>query len=150
MPGMAERLWVFIDEQGDVKFGPSNSKHFGLAAITTDDPTGLTSVVDEVRHRWWSKDRLRHGELHAKNNCWPVRRDVFDSFSKAPISRVDVVALAKANVYERLRSPEGMYRAALRILMRYLVPHLPDARSLQWSPPHGAPIRNSRLSSSRS
>jgi len=116
------RVCLFIDEQGDVKFGPTNSTHFGLGAIATDDPTRLTMTLDTVRHDMWSEGHVHRGSFHAQGNCIPVKRRVFESFAAAPILSCDVVALRKEYVWLDLRDPAGVYRMALRFLLRAAIP----------------------------
>jgi hypothetical protein len=115
---------VFIDEQGDAKFGAHNSTHFALAAVTTFEPTGLNAVLDETRHQLWSESHVYDGHFHAQSDCNDVRQHVYESFARVPITRCDVVSMLKSSAYAQVRTPDKMYGAVLKALLRYVVPKL--------------------------
>jgi hypothetical protein len=118
------RVWVFVDEYGDTKFGANNSRFFGLGAITTDDPERLAGSLDAIRHAMWSADHLHGGWFHAKEDCWEVRRAVYAAFASAPILRCDVVSITKEKVYPSLRAPDRLYGLCLGVLSRYCLPQM--------------------------
>jgi hypothetical protein len=120
------RVWIFVDEQGDVKFGQRNSNYFGLAAVTTRDPSALTAEMDQLRHNMWSGGHLPDGYFHAQSCCFEVNRAVYESFTRVPIVRCDVVALRKEGVFPQLRSPRDMYRISLEILLKIVFGGLPQ------------------------
>jgi len=118
------KYWLFIDEQGTVKFGSTNDAYFGLAAVATTEPEVLCGRLEAIRHRWLSEAHLINGAFHAQTDCWDVRNAVYGSFPQLPIARCDVVALKKEAVFSWLRSPESMYGLAARLLLQYVVPRL--------------------------
>ncbi|MCZ2109128.1 MAG: DUF3800 domain-containing protein [Dehalococcoidia bacterium] len=124
------KYWLFIDEQGTVKFGPNSDPHFGLAAVATTAPGALCGLLEAVRHRWLSEVHLLNGAFHAQTDCWDVRNAVYESFLQLPIARCDVVAINKDAVVPSLRSPEAMYALAARLLLKFVVPRLNDCDQL--------------------
>lgn len=132
--------WLFMDEFGDPKFGPSNSAYFGVASILTLEPEQVVAVLDAQRHYWWSTGHVHGGWFHAKDDCFPVRNAVFDAFSRAPIERCDILGLTKKNVADRDRSPSNLYRMASNLLLRTVLESLSPAVdglvlvAASWSP----------------
>lgn len=133
------KYWLFLDEYGDTKFTPANSKHFALACVATSDPVGLLAATDALRHQWLKSGHLQQGYFHARDNCWPVRNALGGCLSALPIARIDAVALKKASAYPSVQNPKGAYQAVLKVLLRYCVPRLVGATELtvvaaEWSP----------------
>lgn len=118
------KVWVFLDEQGDAKFGERNSQAFGVAAIVTTRPGEVAALLDAIRHAHWSSDHVYRGRFHAHDDCPQIRQLVFEAIGTAPLLRCDVVSIVKSRIYENLRSPRAMYRAALKVLFRYTIPRL--------------------------
>lgn len=124
MTDSKSKAWVFLDEQGDVKFGERNSPNFGVAAVVTNEPGKVVALLDSIRHAHWSSDHVTRGRFHAHDDCPAIRESVFHAIREAPLIRCDVVSLQKGLVYQQLRTPRAMYRAALRVLFRYTIPRL--------------------------
>jgi hypothetical protein len=118
-------VWVFFDEQGDVKFGAHNSLYFGLAAVSTHDPRALTAALDGLRHSLWSEEHVRRGYFHAQQDCNVVRTAVFGTFSDLPLVSCNVAMLRKDGVYPSLRDPASLYRLAARFALSRALDSIP-------------------------
>ncbi|MCC6387727.1 MAG: DUF3800 domain-containing protein [Dehalococcoidia bacterium] len=135
-----DEVWLFIDEQGDVKFGARNSQHFALAAVATRSPGTITASLDAIRHREWPNGHVSRGQFHAHDDCPYIQRAVLDAMRGLPLLRCDVAALRKDTIDESVRSPALMYRTAARALLRRAIPGIAgEAQALvvvvaEWAP----------------
>ncbi|EFK55364.1 DUF3800 domain-containing protein [Corynebacterium genitalium ATCC 33030] len=102
-------LFVFIDESGDMQFGPKASQHFVLSAVCLRDPVYTASVMQRLKY-----DLMAEGsedlEFHATENTKGTRKRVVDTICGLDGLRVHTVWINKAFAAPNLQNEIELFR----------------------------------------
>lgn len=100
---------IYLDESGDLGFGPRSSRNFVLAAIIARDPETVRKCIKRVRQQKLPKKYKTIPELKFHNSSQTIRTRVLDCVARTDTD-VAYVVLRKHQVYERLESkPSILY-----------------------------------------
>jgi hypothetical protein len=94
---------IYLDESGDLGFGPRSSKYFILAAIITRDAEQVRRCIKRVRQRKLPKRYKTIPELKFHNSSQTIRRRVLKCVSRTDTD-IAYAVLRKHQVYERLKN----------------------------------------------
>ena len=93
---------IYLDESGDLGFGPRASKHFILAAVIARNPSEVGRCIKRVREQRLPKKYKQIPELKFHNSSQSIRERVLKCFSKTD-NDIAYVILRKEQVYPSLR-----------------------------------------------
>ncbi|PMC61192.1 hypothetical protein CJ204_12320 [Corynebacterium xerosis] len=98
-----ETLFVFLDESGDLQFGPSGSRHFVVSAVHTTNPTVSAGAMQQLKY-----DLLAAGstdlEFHATENSRGTRKRVIDVITSIDSIGVHTMWIDKAFTHPKLQN----------------------------------------------
>lgn len=92
---------MYLDESGDLGFGPSSSPIFVLAAVVFDDPKVADRVVKRLRNR--KLPRIGTTELKWNKSSEVVREELVRRVGQEDVDIGYAAILWKARVSDRLR-----------------------------------------------
>lgn len=104
---------IYLDESGDLGFGPRASKHFVLAAIIARDPSEVGRCIKRVRGQRLPKKYKQIPELKFHNSSQTIKERVLDCMARTDTD-VAYAVLRKDQVYDRLKNKQ-------QILYNYIV-----------------------------
>jgi hypothetical protein len=104
---------IYLDESGDLGFGPRASKHFILGAVIARDPAQTGRCIKRVRGQKLPKKYKQIPELKFHNSSQTIKKRVLDCIARTDTD-IAYVVLRKHQVYERLRNKQS-------ILYNYIV-----------------------------
>lgn len=118
---MAEHLYFFIDEGGNLDFSDHGTKYFTLTCLSKERPFRAYQEITELKY-----DLIENGinleYFHASEDSWPVKNKCIDIISKNLQGiRVDSVIIEKRKAVAGLRQDEVFYPKMLGYLIRYVV-----------------------------
>jgi len=96
---------IYLDESGDLGFGPRSSKYFIMAAIITRDPEAVRKCIKKIRQQKLKKKYKTIPELKFHNSSQTIRGKILDCVSRTDTD-IAYAVLRKDQVYERLRSKQ--------------------------------------------
>ncbi len=99
---------IYLDESGDLGFGPRASKYFILAAIITRDPGQVRRCIKRVRQQKLSKKYKTIPELKFHNSSQAIRTRILDCTARTDTD-VAYAVLRKHQVYDRLRNKHAIF-----------------------------------------
>lgn len=100
---------IYLDESGDLGFGPRSSKHFVLTAIIARDPGKVRRCIKRVRQQKLPKKYKTVPELKFHNSSQTIRKHVLGCLVRTDTD-IAYAVLRKNQVYERLKSkPSILY-----------------------------------------
>ena len=118
---MSERVYIFLDESGNLDFGSSGTRYFVLTSVCMQRPFRINDKLDDYKY-----DCIESGAsieyFHCYNDRKAVRSDVFDLIS-AHIGeiRVDFMVVEKAGVALEMQDGTRFYPAMLGHLLRLVL-----------------------------
>lgn len=123
---MGEQVYVYLDETGVPDFNDASGPIFGIGTATYVGHHGqqLFEGLD-LRTRLESKGVQLPKGLHAKNDSWTTRKEVFALIAdQAP--RFDFSYFTKANAYPyvRLYTTTQFYKLAIFYHLKYTIPQV--------------------------
>ena len=95
-------LFVFMDESGDLQFGPRAKQHFILSAVCTGNPAVLAAKMQELKYEQMAKGSTDL-EFHATQNSKGTRQRVVDTLCGMPGLRVHSMWVDKAYAQPHLQ-----------------------------------------------
>jgi hypothetical protein len=117
-------LYVFIDEGGNLDFGPSGSRFFSLTSVIIPRPFPYEAQFTELRF-----DLLHTADIeyfHATEDRQAVRDRVFGIIQQhLHCLRVDTLLVEKSKVYPSLSPDSRFYPHVLGEHLRHLIAQLP-------------------------
>ena len=93
---------IYLDESGDLGFGPRASKYFVLAAIITHDPEHVRRCIKRVRQQKLPKKYKTIPELKFHNSSQTIRDRILGCVARSDAD-IAYAVLRKHQVYERLK-----------------------------------------------
>ncbi|QTJ64957.1 DUF3800 domain-containing protein [Rhodococcus sp. ZPP] len=101
-------LYVFLDESGDMVFGPKASGHFILSAVYTDDPCVSAARLQDLKY-----DLMSSGsgdlEFHATENSKGTRARVADRIRELENIRVHTLWIDKRYTHPSKQDPVELF-----------------------------------------
>ena len=106
---MNDRWYIFLDESGNLDFGPRGTRYFVLTSVSMRRPFEINSVLDSYAY-----DCIEHGidleYFHCYNDTKRVRRGVFDLISKhLDAMTIDCIVIEKPAVSATFTMVESFY-----------------------------------------
>ncbi|OPX78359.1 MAG: hypothetical protein A4E45_01369 [Methanosaeta sp. PtaB.Bin039] len=98
---------IYLDESGDLGFGPRSSKYFVLAAIIAREPGNVQRCVKRVRQQKLKKKYKTIPELKFHNSSQTIRDRVLKCVA-ATDTDIAYVVLRKHQVFERLKNKQSI------------------------------------------
>jgi hypothetical protein len=98
---------IYLDESGDLGFGPRSSKYFVLAAIIAREPDKTGKCIKKVRQQKLPKKYKEIPELKFHNSSQTIRTRVLDCLTRTDTD-IAYAVLRKHQVYERLKSQSSI------------------------------------------
>jgi hypothetical protein len=98
---------IYLDESGDLGFGPRASKYFILAAIITRDQDQVQKCIKKVRQQKLPKKYKTIPELKFHNSSQTIRERILDCATRTDTD-IAYAVLRKHQVYERLRTKQSI------------------------------------------
>ena len=110
--------YIFIDESGNLDFGPTGTQYFVLTSVSMNRPFPIYQALDAYRY-----ERLEQGfdceRFHCSEDSPTVRRAVFDLIaSELDGLRIDCLVIAKTKTDPALRDDRRFYPEMLSRLLR--------------------------------
>jgi hypothetical protein len=97
---------IYLDESGDLGFGPRSSKYFVLAAIIIRDAEPVSRCIKRIRQQKLPKKYKTIPELKFHNSSQTIRTHVLDCVTRTD-THIAYVVLRKHQVYERLKDNQS-------------------------------------------
>lgn len=97
---------IYLDESGDLGFGPRSSKYFVLAAIITRDADQVSRCIKRIRQQKLPKKYKTIPELKFHNSSQTIRTRVLDCVTRTDTD-IAYVVLRKHQVYGRLKDKQS-------------------------------------------
>ena len=118
---MSRRPYIFIDESGNLDFGPNGTRHFALTCVSMERPFEIYRALDEYKY-----DCIENGlnieYFHCYHDSRFVRRAVFDLISSNRNGvRVDSLVVEKSETAPNMRGDTRFYPEMLGRLLREAV-----------------------------
>lgn len=115
---MSRRPYIFLDESGNLDFGPKGTRHFALTSVSMERPFEIFRALDEYKY-----DCIENGlnieYFHCYDDSRSVRRAVFDLIASSPNDlRVDSLVVDKSEIDPNMRVAARFYPEILGRLLR--------------------------------
>ena len=118
---MSERVYVFLDESGNLDFSPRGTRYFVLASVSMKRPFQLNDALDSYKY-----DCIEYGleeeRFHCASDNVHVRNRVFDTI-RGQLDGIEIHSLLveKRKVSPGLRAEARFYPEMLGYLLRYVL-----------------------------
>lgn len=118
---MNDRVYVFLDESGNLDFSTRGTKYFVLTSVMMKRPFAINDALDSYMY-----DCIDNGMdieyFHCYNDSKRMRRNIFDLLTLYLGSMsVDCLIIEKSAVTAELRAGTRFYPAAFRHLMNLAI-----------------------------
>lgn len=118
---MNDRVYVFLDESGNLDFGVKGTRYFVLTSVSMKRPFEINDALD-----CYAYDCIENGldieYFHCYNDNRRVRRVVFDLITQRLESlEIDCLVVEKSSVTSELRTGERFYPEMFERLLRLVV-----------------------------
>ena len=115
------RLYVFLDEGGNLDFSPNGTKYFTLSSVCQERPFACQQRLDQLRY-----DLIEQGVdieyFHAAMDNQAVRNRVFAIIREHLATfKIDSVLIEKRKTGPALRPVERFYPKMLGYLLRHIL-----------------------------
>ena len=119
-------LFVFVDESGNLDFGPKGTNNYVLAAVATTNPILSAKMLQNLKY-----DYLTSGIdiefFHASEDRQEIRDTVFAKLnSLGDVIKVHYVHAKKSDIAREDRSPVSFYARLGLALSRFIVEYQSD------------------------
>ena len=113
---MGDRVYLFLDESGNLDFSPKGTRYFVLTSVSMKRPFRINQALDEYRYHY-----IENGAgieyFHCYHDRKEVRNTVFELISSHIESMyIDYVMVDKTQVPEQLRDGARLYPAMIERL----------------------------------
>jgi hypothetical protein len=96
---------IYLDESGDLGFGPRASKYFVLVAVIARDPAQVGRCIKRIRGQKLPKKYKQIPELKFHNSSQTIKERVLDCTARTDTD-IAYAVLRKQQVYEQLRNKQ--------------------------------------------
>lgn len=123
----SDRAYIFLDESGNLDFGPKGSRYFVLTSVVMHRPFPVSERLEAYKY-----DCIENGtnieHFHCYNDRNEIRNAVFDAIVACLDEiRIDCVIAEKARTNTRLREGQRLYLWMLAYLLRRALREESDA-----------------------
>ena len=118
---MSERVYVFLDESGNLDFSPSGTRYFVLTSVSMKRPFRVNNALDSYKY-----DCLEYGleqeRFHCSSDNAHVRGKVFDLIAcHLDGAAIDSLIVEKRKTGPALRAESCFYPEMLGYLLKYVL-----------------------------
>ena len=118
---MSDRIFIFLDESGNLDFSPSGSRYFVLTCVTMRRPFEANAELDNYKY-----DCIEYGlereRFHCSEDNQHVRQRVFGIIGNHLGSmRIDSLIVEKSKTGPSLRAETQFYPRMLGYLLKYVL-----------------------------
>lgn len=110
-------LYMYIDESGNLDFGPNGTKYFILTCMVARRPFNLANSLSSFKHDCIEKEGFQAEKFHACQDVNAVKSGVVDLISNSSGVSAYSVYIEKAAVDSELRSPDNLYSRAFECMV---------------------------------
>jgi hypothetical protein len=114
------RIYLFVDEAGNLDFSPNGSRYFILTSVAIDDCAIGHEILRLRRELAWAGHDI-HDAFHATEDLQAIRDEVFKLISQHGL-RIDATIFEKAKVRPELHEGAKFYEFAWYMHMKYVAP----------------------------
>ncbi|MGZ9830196.1 DUF3800 domain-containing protein [Tsukamurella ocularis] len=118
-PPPTKTLYVFMDESGDMVFGPKGSQHFILSAVYTTDPCASSTAMHNVKYQQMAKGSDDY-EFHATENSHGTRKVVADAIAQMKTISVHTLWIDKSFTAPSMQDPVRLFAMFGRAMGRWI------------------------------
>jgi hypothetical protein len=104
------KIYIYLDESGDLGFSGGGSKYFTIAFLVTERPVEVKRVIKRIKQKYKIP---RNVELKANTTKRNIRKDLLNKFSRLEIE-IQSITVKKKNVDLKLQGDTN-------ILYNYMV-----------------------------
>lgn len=121
-----ECLYVFIDESGNLDFGPKGTNYFVLSAIIVTDPVSSSQPMQELRYRLMKngKGGNEYDYFHASEDLQNTRDYVFEVLGQLSNVVLSYVIAEKKYVSDEFKNQKIYSVLGLALIKHILTKHL--------------------------
>ncbi len=117
----AQRLYIFLDESGNLDFSPTGTKYFTITSLTKQRPFEAYKPLTELKY-----DLIEMGVsleyFHAAEDQQMTRNQVFEIIAAHLVEvRLDSLIVEKGKTGPSLRSETRFYPNMLGYLLKYVI-----------------------------
>ena len=118
---MSDRIFIFLDESGNLDFSLSGSRYFVLTCVTMRRPFQANAELDDYKY-----DCIEYGlereRFHCSEDNQHVRQRVFEIIGNhLDNMRIDSLVVEKSKTGPSLRAETQFYPRMLGYLLRYVL-----------------------------
>ena len=118
---MSDRVYVFLDESGNLDFSDRGTRYFVLASVSMKRPFQMNDALDRYKY-----DCLEYGleqeRFHCANDNTHVRNRVFDIMSgRLDGTEIHSLVVEKSKTGADARAESRFYPEMLGNLLRYVL-----------------------------
>ena len=119
---MAENLYIFLDESGNLDFSPTGTDYFVLTSVSTTRPFPFSSALDDLKYDCLESGLELQG-FHCSEDKQRVRDRVF-AIIEANLGslRVDSLIVEKRKTGLAMREDTRFYPEMLGYLLKWVLP----------------------------
>lgn len=126
---MSKKIYIYLDESGDLGFGKGGSNYFTIAFLATEEPIKVKRAVKKIKQ----KHKIpRSVELKANTTKRRIRKELLNKLSKLQIE-IQSITVKKKNVDLKLQQDTN-------ILYNYMVGLSLAERVVRGGPPNAKVI----------
>lgn len=123
----SDRAYIFLDESGNLDFGPKGSRYFVLTSVVMHRPFPVSERLEAYKY-----DCIENGANIEYFHCHDDRNEIRDAVFDAIVAcleeiRIDCLIVEKARVYPTWREGLSLYSRALDYLLRRALREESDA-----------------------
>ncbi len=123
---MSDRVYIFLDESGNLDFGPRGTKYFVLTAVSMKRPFVMNQALDDYKY-----DCIESGvdidHFHCYNDSKRVRRIVFDLIMGDPDAiDIDCLVIEKSAIAAELQIATHFYPMMFGQVMNLAIQQIPQ------------------------
>ena len=118
---MSERVYVFLDESGNLDFSDRGTRYFVLASVSMKRPFQMNSALDSYKYDCIEYG-LEHERFHCANDNAHVRNRVFDIMgARLDGTEIHSLVVDKSKTSPEARAEARFYPEMLGNLLRYVL-----------------------------
>jgi hypothetical protein len=114
------RIYLFVDEAGNLDFSPKGSRYFILTSVAIDDCSIEKEVLELRRELVWNDFEIQ-GAFHATEDAQAIRNLVFNLIGQHRL-HVDATIFEKAKVNPKRQAGAKFYEFAWYMHMKHVAP----------------------------
>jgi hypothetical protein len=115
-----KRLFIFLDESGNLDFSPKGTKHFVLAAVTALQPIESSTKLQNLKYKLLSQGKdIQH--FHASEDRQSTRDEVFVAINELANIQINYIHAEKCKAHPSVRDTAEFYGLLGKTLLSYLL-----------------------------